>query len=66
MSVAKPITLSAESDGGIEDAIRQGITKANETLRNIEGAWVKDIKVDVKDGQIVGYRIYLEVTFVLD
>jgi flavin-binding protein dodecin len=66
MSVAKTIILSAQSDTGFEDAIRQGVAKANETLRGIEGAWVKDQNVIIKDGQIVAYRVHLEVTFVLE
>ncbi len=40
--------------------------RANETLRNIEGAWVKDMNVMIKDGNITGYKVNLEVTFVLD
>jgi dodecin len=66
MSVAKTIILSAQSDQGFEAAIAEAIEKANQTLRNIEGAWVKDQNVVVKDGKIVAYRVHLEVTFVLD
>ena len=66
MSVAKTIILSAQSESGFEAAIQEAIAKANETLRNIEGAWVKDQNVVVKDGRIAGYRVHLEVTFVLD
>ena len=29
-------------------------------------AWVKEQRVDVKDGQIVGYQVNMMVTFVLD
>lgn len=66
MSVAKVIELSAQSSEGFEDAIRQGISKANETVRNITGAWVKEQSVALKDGEIVGYRVDLKVTFLLD
>lgn len=66
MSVAKTIILSATSETGFEDAIREGVNKANQTLRNVEGAWVKDQTVIIKDGQIRGYRVHLEVTFVLE
>jgi flavin-binding protein dodecin len=66
MSVAKTIILSAQSESGFEDAIRQAIAKATETLRNVEGAWVKDQNVIIKDGRIAGFRVHLEVTFVLD
>jgi flavin-binding protein dodecin len=66
MSVGKTITLTAQSETGFEAAIRDAINKANETLRNIEGAWVKDQTVIIKDGQIKYFRVHLEVTFVLD
>jgi dodecin len=35
-------------------------------LRNIEGAWVKDMNVMIQDGNITGYKVNLEVTFVLE
>ena len=65
-SVAKITELSVRSDTSFEDAIATGITRASQTLRNISGAWVKDQKVEVKDGKIVAYQVMLEVTFVLD
>jgi hypothetical protein len=35
-------------------------------LKNIEGAWIKEQQVTVKDGRIVGYRVNMMLTFVLD
>ena len=66
MSVAKTIELTATSSDGFEAAIAEAIEKANQTLRNVEGAWVKEQKVVIRDGKITGYRVHLEVTFVLD
>jgi flavin-binding protein dodecin len=66
MSVAKTIELTATSPDGFEAAIREAVAKASETLRNIEGVWVKEQKVLVRDGQVTGFRVHLEVTFVLD
>jgi flavin-binding protein dodecin len=34
--------------------------------RNVKGAWIKEQQVDVVDGRIVGYRVNMLVTFVLD
>jgi len=34
-------------------------------IDNIEGAWIKDQKVKVKDGKIVEYGVVMKVTFVL-
>ena len=66
MSVATVTELSATSEQGFEDAIQQAIARANKTLRNIEGAWVKDKNVMIQDGNITGYKVNLEVTFVLE
>ncbi len=66
MSVATVTEISATSEQGFEDAIQQAIARASKTLRNIEGAWVKDKNVMIQDGRITGYKVNLEVTFVLE
>ncbi len=66
MSVATVTEISAISEQGFEDAIQQAIARANKTLRDIEGAWVKDRNVMIQDGSITGYKVNLEVTFVLE
>ena len=66
MSVARVTEISAVSEEGFEDAIRQAIARATKTLRNVEGAWVKDQNVMIEDGNIRGYKVNLEVTFVLE
>jgi flavin-binding protein dodecin len=65
MSVAKITEISATSKESFEDAVRQGITRANKTLDKIQGAWVSELKVDVEDGKVTAYRVNLKVTFVL-
>lgn len=65
-SIARITTISSRSDESFEDAVRQGIARASETLRGIEGAWVKDHIVNISDGQITSWQVNLEVTFVLD
>jgi flavin-binding protein dodecin len=66
MSVAKTIEISAESAESFEDAVRTGITKASETVHGIDGAYVKEQKVLVTDGAVTGFRVHMQVTFVLD
>ena len=65
MSVASITELSVSSSKSFEDAIEKGIKRANETLDNVEGAWVQDMKVTCKDGKVDKYRVNLKVTFVL-
>ena len=65
-SVARVTEISARSDKSFEDALRVGVNRAGTTLRNVTSAWVKEQRVDVKDGRIQGYQVNLLVTFVLD
>lgn len=66
MSVATVTEISAVSPNSFEDAIKEGIARANKTLRNVESAWVKDMNVMIEEGNITGYKVNMEVTFVLD
>ncbi len=66
MSVAPVTEISATNPDGFEAAIREAIHRATSTLRNVEGAWVKDMNVLITDGNIVGYKVNLAVTFVLE
>jgi flavin-binding protein dodecin len=65
MSVAKVIELTATSEKSFEDAIDQGIARATATLKNVEGAWIKEQKVMIQDGRITAYRVNMMVTFIL-
>jgi flavin-binding protein dodecin len=66
MSIARVTELSATSETGFEDAINQAVTRATKTLRGVEGAWVKDQNVMIEDGNIVGYKVNVEITFMLE
>lgn len=66
MSVARVIEISATSNQSFEDALKQGITRANKTLRNVKSAWVKEQRVNVDGGDITSYQVNIMVTFVLD
>ncbi|RPJ54796.1 MAG: dodecin domain-containing protein [Acidobacteria bacterium] len=66
MSVAKIEELSATSTVGFEDAIKQGLARANKTLRNVRSAWVKEQQVRLEGGNIVEFQVNMQITFVLD
>lgn len=65
MSVAKVIEISAQSPDSFEAAVEEGLNRAGKTVDNIQSAWVKEMKADVKDGKISGYRVDMKVTFIL-
>ena len=65
MSVARVTEIISSSTKSFEDAIEKGIARAVKTLKNVEGAWVKEQKVIVRKGKIAEYRVDLKVTFIL-
>jgi flavin-binding protein dodecin len=66
MAVAKVSEISSTSTVSFEDALEQGVGRANKTLRNLKSAWVKEQQVRITAGKIVEYQVNLLVTFVLD
>ncbi len=66
MSVARVTEITSASGKSFEDAIKEGIERANKTLKNVKGAWVQDQTVVVEDGQITEFRVNMKVTFILE
>jgi flavin-binding protein dodecin len=65
MSVAKTSEITSASSKSFEDAIRNGVKKMSKTVNDIEGAWIKEQKVVVKDGEVDEYRVTMKVTFIV-
>lgn len=65
MSVARVTEINASSPKSFDDAIRLGIDRANKTLQNVKGAWIKDQKVVIDNGKVTEYRVVMKITFVL-
>lgn len=66
MSVAKVIELNAASNKSMEDAVQRGLKKAAESVKNIKGAWVNEIKVVTDDaGTITEWRVNMKVNFIV-
>lgn len=66
MSVARVTEISATSSESFEAAVKDGVNRATQTLRGVEGAWVKDMNVLIEDGNITGYKVNLAITFMLE
>jgi flavin-binding protein dodecin len=66
MSVARVTEIISSSKKGFDDAVQNGVARANKTLKNITGAWVADHKVVVEKGKITQWRVILKVTFILE
>ena len=65
MSVARVTEITSASTKGFDDAVAKGIARADKTLKNVRGAWIKEKKVTVEKGRIAEYRVTMKVTFVL-
>ena len=66
MSIAKVTEITSSSNKSFQDAIEDGVKRANKTLKNVTGAWVADQQVRVEDGKIESYQVRMKITFILD
>ncbi len=66
MSVAKVIEISSSSPKSFEDAINRGLARVTKTMKHVQGAWIKEQKVELAKGKIVAYRVNMSVTFILE
>lgn len=65
MSVAKVTEIIVESEKSFEDAVVQGVKRANRTLDQVKAAWIKEQQAVIDNGEVVGFRVVLKVTFLL-
>lgn len=63
MAIMKVIEIMSDSKKSWEDAAKQGVEKAAESVKNIKSAYVQSQSCVVKDGKITAYRVNLKVTF---
>lgn len=65
MAVAKTVEIISSSTESIEAAVRDGVAKASETIKGIEGAWLKGTKAIIRDNKVVEWRVTLKITFIV-
>lgn len=66
MAVARVTEISSTSTESFEDAIRTGVERASQTLRHVEGAWIKEQEVRTHEGEITDFKVNMLITFVLE
>ncbi|MEG0483299.1 MAG: dodecin family protein [Acinetobacter sp.] len=66
MAIAKVVEVNSSSTKSFEDAIQTGITKVTETIKNVQGAWINEQKVIIKDNKITEYRVNLKISFLVE
>lgn len=66
MAIAKVVEVNSSSNKSFEDAIQTGIQKVTETVKNVQGAWINEQKVIVREDKIIEYRVNLKVSFLVE
>ncbi|MBX2839920.1 MAG: dodecin family protein [Gammaproteobacteria bacterium] len=66
MSVAKVTEIISSSNKSFDDAVSEGVKRADKTLKNIKSVWIKEQKAMVDGGKIKEYRVTMKVSFVLE
>ena len=66
MSVAKVAEITASSTKSFEDAIQQGISRATNTLEQVQSAWIQDQEVAIEGDKITEYKVRMKITFILN
>ena len=54
------------SSEGLEQAIRNGVTRASQTLRNLDWFEVTEVRGMIEDGEVSYFQVGLKVGFRLD
>lgn len=64
--VYKTIELTGSSPNSSDEAIRNAIAKANETVRNLRWFVVTETRGMIEDGKVGHWQVTLKVGFTLD
>lgn len=64
--VYKKVELVGSSREGVDDAIRRAVSKASETLHNLDWFEVQEIRGWIQDGDVQHFQVTLQVGFRLD
>ena len=66
MSIVKVLELLAQSEESWEDATRQAVERASQTIRNIQSVWVSNFEAVVDGNQITQFRVNVKISFLLE
>ena len=65
MSVVKFIELSGRSSQSFEDAVRQTVERASQTIRNIQSVWVKEFEAVVENNRVTQFQVVVKLSFLV-
>ena len=64
--VYKKIEITGSSRDGVDDAVRNAISKASETIHNLRWFEVSEIRGHIENGQVHHWQVTVKVGFTLD
>lgn len=64
--IYKKVELVGSSSDSIEDAVRNAINRASETLRNLRWFEVVETRGHIQDGKVDHWQVTVKVGFTLD
>jgi dodecin len=66
MAVVKVVELLAESQEGWEDAARQAVAEATESIRGVRSVYISEFQAIVENDKVSAFRVNAKVSFVLE
>ena len=64
--VYKKIEVVGSSPNGFEDAIKNALTRAEKTVRNMRWFEVTETRGDIEDGKVDHWQVTLKIGFTLE
>jgi flavin-binding protein dodecin len=65
-STYKIVELAGTSTDGVTEAMRNGVARANQTLRNLDWVEVEEIRGHIANGEIQHFQVTMKVGFRLE
>ncbi|HXI04458.1 MAG TPA: dodecin [Candidatus Saccharimonadales bacterium] len=64
--IYKKTELTGSSTNGIEDAVRNAVTRASKTIRQMRWFEVSEIRGDIQDGKVAHWQVTVKIGFCLE
>lgn len=66
MAITKVIEVIASSEHSFDDATKNALKEASKSVNNIESIYVKEMKANVENNEIVSYAVNAKVSFMVN
>lgn len=62
----KVVTLVGSSHESVDDAIKQAVKQANESVRHLRWFEVDEIRGHIDDGEVAHYQVKVDIGFTIE